>query len=106
MERGLSVVEAIEVVAAVHVGDHHGVAHVAVGAVAPRAESVGSGKKGKQWEINFTCHLEIMGRGAELEFQTLQQHGKQFFFSIRLLIHTIFTRITMSRIVLISLCLV
>ena len=79
-------VEAIEVVAAVHVGDHHGVAHVAVGAVAPRAESVGSGKKGKQWEINFTCHLEIMGRGAELEFQTLQQHGKQFFFSIRLLI--------------------
>ena len=84
--RGLSVVEAIEVVAAVHVGDHHGVAHVAVGAVAPRAESVGSGKKGKQWEINFTCHLEIMGRGAELEFQTLQQHGKQFFFSIRLLI--------------------
>ena len=81
-------VEAIEVVAAVHVGDHHGVAHVAVGAVAPRAESVGSGKKGKQWEINFTCHLEIMGRGAELEFQTLQQHGKQFFFSIRLLIST------------------
>ena len=79
-------VEAIEVVAAVHVGDDHGVAHVAVGAVAPRAESVGSGKKGKQWEINFTCHLEIMGRGAELEFQTLQQHGKQFFFSIRLLI--------------------
>ena len=99
--------EAIEVVAAVHVGDDHGVAHVAVGAVAPRAESVGSGKKGKQWEINFTCHLEIMGHGAKLEFQTLQQqHGKQFFFSIRLLIHTIFTRITMTRIVLISLCLV